>query len=265
MIFITLISEIQAYCPECRKTYWIEFSYDLYQNKKEENGMRIGLPSVPQINEKADSGLIKRSLSHGDHILMIEIDKLGSVRKANVVYLISSIVERIIASAVEKTFSVNLNFPLRYTNILLISNSPAFRKFFKSYLSVISLNTRDDKNLRAEICKLTIDIFYDRIRVTQTSEDGYSIFLKEKNLSSLVIDTESIANLDLILKNLPKEKRERINLILAYNSKKIKNEDPKTVLSQVFENGILKVSFLDYSTGKGLGQVIENGILNLAE
>ena len=58
--------DIQFYCERCRTSEW----------------MKLDVDSI-----HTDSGLIRRSMIHNDHSLVVEIDKNGSVRKSEAVLI----------------------------------------------------------------------------------------------------------------------------------------------------------------------------------
>lgn len=129
--------KIQAYCSHCKKTSFIDVDEDeLSAHINTEN--LVPLP-------RGGSELLQRNLSHGDHILLIEIDRNGVIRKQKVVYLISSVIENIITQAVENTIKVNNKVQNKIKTLLYISDSSAFVDFFKSVLSIIMLNVNDAK------------------------------------------------------------------------------------------------------------------------
>ncbi|RMG34198.1 MAG: hypothetical protein D6732_10695, partial [Methanobacteriota archaeon] len=118
--------QIQAYCSQCKKTSWVEVSPEELNGHIEKESKKVFLPPVPGARDEGASGLLKRSLSHGDHVLLIEIDRNGTVRRESVVNLISSVIENIVAQAVERTITVDENLKNKKKKIMFISRAYAF-------------------------------------------------------------------------------------------------------------------------------------------
>ena len=53
------ISQTQVYCEDCGRSYWLEFG-----------------------ESNSSNGIFQRSLIHNDHVLVVDIDKNGVVRKS---------------------------------------------------------------------------------------------------------------------------------------------------------------------------------------
>lgn len=53
------LSKTQIYCEQCRGSYWLEFA-----------------------NNKSSNGIFQKSLIHNDHVLVVDVDHNGVVRKS---------------------------------------------------------------------------------------------------------------------------------------------------------------------------------------
>ncbi len=219
------------------------------------DGKKVFLPPVPGLREKGASGVLKRSLSHGDHVLLIEIDRNGSVRKETVVNLISSVIENIVAQAVEKTIESDKLLHKEQKKIMFISRAYAFHEFFKSVLSILMLNLDNGKQTITKVTKDKVEIEYNNLILLQVPYEEAVKEFKDNNLSSIVLDVNSY-EYDTAFTEIPTSRLEKINIILAYNSKK-GQEKPIELFKDLLSRGISQLSLFDYSSGKGLSHIIE--------
>ena len=238
----------QTYCIECQKTSWLEIKPEefrsLFQNQL----------FSPSINNNCDAGLITRSISHGDHILLLEIDKNGTIRKENVVKLISTMIENIVAHTVEKV--INFSEINEERTILYISNTHAFMFFFKSVLSILMLNINDSDYLKIEIqSENTIQFTYNKLSLIYTTFKYASNMVKNEHFATVVVDLEkaSVNERQSILNN-KKIRAEKI--ILAYNSKNNK-APPLNILVSIMKFSKNRTALLDYATGQGFFNIVD--------
>ncbi len=255
--------QIQAYCSQCKKTSWVEVSPEELNGHIERETKKVFLPPVPGGREEGTSGLLKRSLSHGDHVLLIEIDRNGTVRRESVVNLISSVIENIVAQAVERTITVDESLKNCKKKIMFISKAYAFHEFFKSVLSILMLNLDQGEETRSFITKDRVELVYNNLTLIQVPYEESLHHFKDKSLQSIVVDVDTYSN-DTIFTEIPTSRLSNINIILAYNSKK-GQERPIELFKDLLSRGISKLSLFDYSSGKGLSNIIDASYRNVLE
>ncbi|MDH5402535.1 MAG: hypothetical protein OEZ01_11590 [Candidatus Heimdallarchaeota archaeon] len=107
------IKNIQVYCPECKQSYW--FSFDLN-------------------NITEQSGVAKRSLIHGLHTLVCDIDKNGSVRTAIAIPINFNEMEVLIEKVAQNFNDINRE---KGTTIQIdaYTSNIQFRKFIQRIIS----------------------------------------------------------------------------------------------------------------------------------
>ncbi len=253
--------QIQAYCSQCKKTSWVEVGLDELEGHVETKQTQVYLPPVPGSRENGSSGILKRSLSHGDHVLLLEIDKNGTVRKESVVNLISSVIENIVAQAVEKTLSIDQTLNGNPKTILFISQAYAFHEFFKSVLSILLLNLNGNHQTQTTIMKDRVVLKFNNITLVQVPYMQSFEFFKDKQLKSIVLDVDSFDG-NIVFSEIPTPRLEKLNIILAFNSRK-GHERPVEMLKDLLSRGLTKISLLDYSSSVGLSNIIESSYENL--
>lgn len=237
------LKNMQVYCTECRKTSWIEI--DTEELRKENNTLNVPSPS-------SNSGIIIQSISHGDHVLIVEIDNNNQVRKESVVHLISSVIENIVAETVEYILLSPSFHQGQIRNIVYNSQSKAFRDFFKSVLSILVLNLDGDQKFEGIVENNLIEIHFNNLSLLLISELAANI---HEDIHTLLIDLE---NFKLPSKNLDSliARQKQIEIILAYNSKRHGNT-PTDLFNYLLNKGLTNISLYDYSSANGLRNIIE--------
>ncbi len=216
------------------------------------SGLGVPLPSMKQIS---GSGLYRRSLSHGDHILLLEIDNNGTVRKEHVVSLISSMVENIVVQTVERILLTDKITDLVNQKMLYISNSRSFRNFFKSVLSILMLNIEDKASFRSHVEEGWIEIAYNKLKIIEGSIEKALVIEKGEKVASLTID---LGNLDeeYMINALGNVHLQDCNIVIAYNSRHL-GRTPTILLNNFLMKGHSNISLFDYATGQGLSNIID--------
>ncbi len=222
------------------------------------SGLGVPLPSMKQI---PGSGLYRRSLSHGDHILLLEIDNNGTVRKEHVVSLISSMVENIVVQTVERILLTDKIPDLVNWKMLYISHSRSFRNFFKSVLSILMLNIEEMASFRSHVEEGWIEIVYNKLKIIEGSIEKALVIEKGEKVASLTID---LGNLDeeYIINALGNVHLQDCNIVIAYNSRHL-GRTPTILLNHFLMKGHSNISLFDYATGQGLSNIIDASFENL--
>jgi len=250
---------LQAYCPKCKRTSWIEVSMDeldLDVNNRSESRVPI-----PLTREVSDSGLFKRSLSHGDHILLLEIDKNGTVRKEHVVSLVSSVVENIVTQTVERIIQTAKTPESDGGTMLYASYSTPFRNFFKSVLSILMLNIEDESSFHTQIEHSHIEIFYNRLSIIEGGLEKLREHYKGKRVTSLTIDLGSLEE-SYVIGVIKDFSLQDSTITIAYNSRNL-GRTPTILLNYLIGKGYSNISLFDYATGQGLSNIIEASFENI--
>ena len=213
-----------------------------------------GIP-VPSMKQRPGSGLYRRSLSHGDHILLLEIDNNGTVRKEHVVSLISSMVENIVVQTVERILLTNKVSNLVNWKMLYVSHSRSFRNFFKSVLSILMLNIEDKTSFRSRVEDDLIEITYNRVKVREGSIERVLENEKGGMIASLTIDLGNL-NEEYIIRALQNFQLQDCSIIIAFNSRHL-GRMPTLLLNHLLSKGHSNISLFDYATGQGLSNIID--------
>lgn len=251
--------KLQAYCPKCKRTSWIEVSMDEL-NLDVNNQSDSGVP-VPFTRKASNSGVFKRSLSHGDHILLLEIDKNGTVRKEHVVSLVSSMVENIVTQTVERIIQTDKTPESDGWTMLYASYSTPFRNFFKSVLSILMLNIENESSFHSRIEHSHIEIFYNRLRIIEGGLDKLREHYKGKKVTSLTIDLGSLEE-HFVIEAVKNFSLQDSTITIAYNSRNL-GRTPTILLNYLIGKGYSNISLFDYATGQGLSNIIEASFENI--
>lgn len=122
-----MMNKSQVYCDACRKSYWLEFS------------SKVQLSS---------SGVMRKSLIHHDHVLIIDIDNQGVPRKTYTVPLEYDPMESLIDDVAQGFHYIN-GEPGKPIIIDFYSSNQQFNSFIKRIFTKIfehaTTNRVDDK------------------------------------------------------------------------------------------------------------------------
>jgi hypothetical protein len=238
------VKQLQVYCEKCKKTSWIEIEIN---NNSMENFKK--------------SGLEIKSISHGDHILVIEIDSNYTIRKETVIHVISSVIENIVTQTVEKLLYYSKESSNKKSILLYASDSTAFREFFRSVVSILSINLIDDDVFSTIINPKLFEIQINKLKLALCYPDKLSTYSNQKNLVSIVIDLDKYDYKKLDLPLLI-QLAQNCNIIIGYNSNKTKNI-PEELINKFLSKGFNRLSLFDYSTSQGLKNIIDDSFRNL--
>ncbi len=129
--------QVQAYCPVCKKTfsYDVEIELQLRNSNGEQSADLMGIP-LPRQNFTASSGLYSYSVIHDDHILVLEIDRNGTVRKTETVSLIQTSSQKIIAGLTATLWDVSS----KSKKLLIVSERDIWRRVLELVASQLFID-----------------------------------------------------------------------------------------------------------------------------
>ena len=114
---------VQLHCDRCVETVWYEI------NLPTSNTNALGIPV-------AGSGLVKKSLNHGDHVVIADIDHNGAVRTVQIVDFHFSPMETLIGD-IAQGFYFHMNQSPQPLYIDVYSTNPQLVNFFQKIISQV--------------------------------------------------------------------------------------------------------------------------------
>ena len=119
----TKLMKVQLYCDRCVETVWYEI------NLPTSNKNALGIPV-------AGSGLVKKSLNHGDHVVIADIDHNGAVRTMQIVDIHFTPIETLIGD-IAQGFYFSMNQSKTPLYIEVYSTNTQLVHFFQKVISQI--------------------------------------------------------------------------------------------------------------------------------
>ncbi len=156
--------EIKAYCPLCKST----FSYDFLPEDTDEAATADGGIPLPQT--PGGSGLHSFSVIHNDHILVLEVDRNGDVRKTDTVKLVETASQRIIAELTAELWEKAEQG--KNQNILVLTQRPLWIRLFQLLGSqlLIDMNQHPSAEFKVSYLSSVFDLSVNKITL-QTIQD----------------------------------------------------------------------------------------------
>ncbi|MHA2249746.1 MAG: hypothetical protein ACXAD7_05260 [Candidatus Kariarchaeaceae archaeon] len=114
-----MTKESQVYCSKCKETSFIQLDLELIQFEFE-----------------GTSGLLQKSLIHGDHIVVVEIDRNGTIRSENALDVMFSPIQTLLKD-IAHTFLFLETDGDRPVHIDTYTSNMMLSKFFQSIISMI--------------------------------------------------------------------------------------------------------------------------------
>ena len=118
---MSLLTEVQVFCDYCNEVYYYQF----FLMKPD------GEFDIPGV-----SGLVKKTISHGDHVLVCDIDYNGAVRGSQTLELHYTPMETLTTDIAHSLLYLN-NETARPLHIDVYTSDIKLVKFFKSLISKI--------------------------------------------------------------------------------------------------------------------------------
>lgn len=204
--------QIPVYCPICSTTTTVEFKFKK-EEKPDEAKDTTGIP-IP--NEVHTSGLEQLSVVHNDHILVLDVDYNGAVRKTSTVTRVGAKMQQIMASCV-LTFLQNTKEGKKI-NFKIFSDNPLWRNFTFFFSGQLMINLSEEPinyNFYSTISNAEI-VFQEGV---------FSYVSAQKALNDVIA--------------------RRMNAVIV-DAGLMENEAfAKSVVSKIHEKGILAVTYLD--------------------
>lgn len=185
--------KISVFCDVCNKTSFVEYEPD--QTTTSQDSGVIPIPNL----KKNSSGLVQLSVAHSDHILLLEVDRNGDVRKSSTVSRVGH--ETVMAQFLAMLISIVKQKSLKdQLNCVMVSNNPIWDEIFTywGFQSLVEhIRTPDTNHPRDNSVIMKHDYLEIQSHQFSTKKINYaSNQTITNNVHLLIFDIEDASHVD---------------------------------------------------------------------
>jgi hypothetical protein len=129
--------KIKIYCSKCNK-------YEIIESIEEENNGENKESAFLSIPVPQSSGLQTYSVVHTDHILIVDVDANGDVRKETIINRVGQKLEKVLAALAENILHNVSSYPEENVTFVFLTNSKNMEKVMLGVFQQLLFNITDD-------------------------------------------------------------------------------------------------------------------------
>ncbi|MCE7734078.1 MAG: hypothetical protein GPJ54_04310 [Candidatus Heimdallarchaeota archaeon] len=175
------LMKVQLHCDRCADTAW----YEIYLPTS--NQSNLDVPSV-------GSGLVKKSLNHGDHVVIADIDYNGAVRTVQIVDIHFTRIETLIED-IAQGFYFYMNQSHRPLYIDVFTTNPQLVNFFQKLISQLFVTAihsyKGSDQIVASTLQGTTRLYSEKIQMSVGTSLLEDTLLKD-SLKGVILDISDV-------------------------------------------------------------------------